>query len=358
MKIKLKKIKPSEKKEIKKIIRRKNNNKLADRARIVNLADSGYSIQEITKILNLDVRTVRQWIKRFNKEGIQGLYEHPRSGRPEKKSRYREKTLETIRKNPEEVGEAFASWTLETLHAQINNEIKGSISISTLRRILYDAGWKCRSLKSIYESNAPTQKEKIERLIEVAKEILNEAKAFHANYETFSVDESHWDLRPRNGRVWTPPEFKQIMNDIPENKGDSFTMFGALNLTSAKFIYKISHWGTAATFRQFLYQIEAQCPGKEIFLILDNASIHAAELIDKFRSLHPHIHFYFLLPRGSEVNPIERFWRYCKDKIKKGASFQTLQKLYHEVRRFFSRYSDGKYHYRLSLSLEKLVANV
>mgnify|MGYP001568911464 FL=1 len=89
-------------------------------------------------------------------------------------------------------------------------------------------------------------------------------------------------------------------------------------------------------------------------MILYNASIHTAEIIQEFLQRHPNFHFHYLLPRGSEVNPIERFWLYSKDKVKKGASFQKLEELYRAMRKFFWRYSNGIYSYRSRFNAEKL----
>jgi hypothetical protein len=197
------------------------------------------------------------------------------------------------------------------------------------------------------------QKKKKKRLVKIAKKILGRRKRLKAEHVVLSVDESHWDLRPRVGGIWLPPG-EQLALDIPENKEDSFTIFGALNLQSDKFIYKIVPWGYACYFREFLYQIAARYKDKQIHLILDKASIHTAGIIQEFKQRYPNFHFHFLLARGSEVNPIERFWRFSKDKTKKGASFQRIQDLYHAVRRFFWHYGNKGYRYHVRSTVEKL----
>ena len=144
-------------------------------------------------------------------------------------SRYIIYYVGSIRKSPKEFGEAFSSWTLETLRQQIeeqllndcsistnpnNTQCDKSISVSTIRRILREAGWKCRSLKDLYKSNAPSEEEKKKRLSNIAKEILKDKEKLPDNKVVLSVDESHWNLVPRRGKVWTPPEVEQLSFDI------------------------------------------------------------------------------------------------------------------------------------------------
>ena len=350
--MKLRKIKPTEKHEIKRIIRHKSDSKLMERVRIIRLTERGYSIQEIAYILDCDVKKIRFWIRRFNAEGIKGLYDRPRQGRPDKKSHLTGQVIEIISQAPSVFGEAMASWTLDILLKHVQAQTGQTISISTLRRILRARGWKCRSLKNEYKSDAPTREEKKKRLADVAKEIVGDT-GLKDNQAIVSIDEAHWDLKPRIGRIWMPPD-KRLSVDIPENKGVALTSFGCLDILTGKFIYKLASWGTALTFRMFLYQIAAQYIGKELHVILDNASIHTAEIIQEFLQRHPNFHFHYLLPRGSEVNPIERFWLYSKDKVKKGASFQKLEELYRAMRKFFWRYSNGIYSYRSRFNAEKL----
>lgn len=158
--VKLRRIKPTERKEIAKILEHKNDSKLAERARIIRLADKGFTVSEIANIMDSDVRTIRKWIKRFNAEGIKGLYDRLRIGRPEIKDKVSSTVLEIIKKSPSEFGEAFFYWTLDTLLKVVNSQLQKPISHSTLCRILHEAGWKCRSVKGNYKSNAPSKEEK------------------------------------------------------------------------------------------------------------------------------------------------------------------------------------------------------
>jgi hypothetical protein len=52
------------------------------RARIVLLASEGFSNKEIARKLDSTPQTACKWRKRFYEEGLSGLEDRPRSGRP------------------------------------------------------------------------------------------------------------------------------------------------------------------------------------------------------------------------------------------------------------------------------------
>src|SRR5690242_9392653 len=56
--------------------------RLVERAKIIEQASQGKTIQEIARTLHLKEATVRKWFKRFAEQGLSGLEDAPRSGAP------------------------------------------------------------------------------------------------------------------------------------------------------------------------------------------------------------------------------------------------------------------------------------
>lgn len=56
--------------------------RLVRRARIIALAAQGLSAPQIAAQLQISEKAVRQWVKRFEAAGLEGLEDAPRSGRP------------------------------------------------------------------------------------------------------------------------------------------------------------------------------------------------------------------------------------------------------------------------------------
>ncbi len=86
------------------------------RAQIIWLASQGRSTPAIAKQLEVSERMVRNRLHRFNEQGLQGLEEAPRSGRP---ATYTPEEvgsiIQTALSKPRDVGEDYAVWTLDRL---------------------------------------------------------------------------------------------------------------------------------------------------------------------------------------------------------------------------------------------------
>ena len=76
----------------------------ATRMVIVVLSAAGWTASEIADLLHYDPKTVRTWIARHRSEGLTGLPDRPRSGRPRKGSRRLGERIHTLLQTPR-------SWT-------------------------------------------------------------------------------------------------------------------------------------------------------------------------------------------------------------------------------------------------------
>jgi transposase len=67
--------------KLERLYRQTKDVRMRERAQIILLAaEQGMTVPEISRIIRRNDQTVRTWIKRFNAEGINGLYDKPRSG--------------------------------------------------------------------------------------------------------------------------------------------------------------------------------------------------------------------------------------------------------------------------------------
>src|SRR5438270_4996118 len=86
------------------------------RTRIIWLASQGLATPEIAKQLKVSERMVRNRLHRFNEQGLLGLEEAPRSGRPMTYTPEEVSSIiQTALSHPRDLGEDYASWTLDRL---------------------------------------------------------------------------------------------------------------------------------------------------------------------------------------------------------------------------------------------------
>jgi transposase len=120
--------------------------RLVERARMIWLAQQGQQVPAIARELRLCQATVRSWLKRFNRQGLAGLREAPRPGRPATyTSEQVSEVIATSLTKPQELSLPFASWTLDRLATYLQ-EVKGiSIKRSRIDELLLAEGLRWRT---------------------------------------------------------------------------------------------------------------------------------------------------------------------------------------------------------------------
>jgi len=112
--------------------------RLRTRAQIVLLAaEQHLTPQAIAAIVREDDQTVRNWLKRWMAEGIEGLKDRPMPGAPTKvTTAYVELLLATVRRRPRSLEQPYSMWTLQRLADYLAEQTGLRLSIETVRKLL------------------------------------------------------------------------------------------------------------------------------------------------------------------------------------------------------------------------------
>jgi transposase len=119
--------------------------RVVERAKMIVLMHEGERVPAVAERLGVGADVVRGWLKRFNAEGLDGLKDRPRSGRPATYTP--EQVGEVIAASlskPDTLGLPFGSWTLDRLQAYLH-EVKGiPIKRTRIDEILLAEGLRWR----------------------------------------------------------------------------------------------------------------------------------------------------------------------------------------------------------------------
>jgi transposase len=112
------------------------------RALMILLAvEERLTIARIAAIVRESDETVRRWFHRYMAEGVNGLADAPRSGKPPKvTARYRERLLELVRRRPRTLDLPFSMWTAARLADRLAEETGLRMSVASIHRLLHAAG--------------------------------------------------------------------------------------------------------------------------------------------------------------------------------------------------------------------------
>ena len=120
--------------------------RVAERARIIDLATRGWRLPRIAAEVGVSERTVRRWVTRFNAQGLAGLADAPRPGRP---ATYPPEAVGELiaasLSDPQALGLPFGSWTLDRLAAYLHEEKGIAIKRSRIGAILQAEGLRWRT---------------------------------------------------------------------------------------------------------------------------------------------------------------------------------------------------------------------
>ena len=140
--IRVRAISPEEHKELETLYRQTKDVRIRERTQMILLAaEERLTARKIGAIVRRNDQTVRTWIRRFNAEGIAGLYDAPRPGAPAQVTpAYRDRLLEVVRQRPRSLDRPYSLWTLQRLADFMADETGLRFSGVTVSRILAKHG--------------------------------------------------------------------------------------------------------------------------------------------------------------------------------------------------------------------------
>ncbi len=124
--------------ELDQLYRTTKDPRLRTRAQMVLLAgEQGQSVPEIARIVREVETTVLRWLKRYQAEGVEGLKDAPRPGRPaEVTEAYRAELRVAVRRRPRSLDLPYSLWTLQRLSDYLAEKTGLRVSTETVRREL------------------------------------------------------------------------------------------------------------------------------------------------------------------------------------------------------------------------------
>jgi transposase len=116
-----------------------------ERAKVVLAAASGEGVGAIAARFHLSLGTVYLWWHRFEVQGLAGLQEKPRGGRPPTYTREQASVVvQTALTDPQTLGLEFASWTLDRLGGYLAEQQGIAMKRSRIGELLIAEGLRWR----------------------------------------------------------------------------------------------------------------------------------------------------------------------------------------------------------------------
>ncbi len=119
--------------------------RLVERTRVVLAAVDGERVSAIAERFHVTAATVYLWLHRFTNDGLAGLADQPRQGRPPTYTREQVSiVVQTALSDPQTLGLSFASWTLDRLAAYLAEHKGITMKRSRIDELLIAEGLRWR----------------------------------------------------------------------------------------------------------------------------------------------------------------------------------------------------------------------
>ena len=297
-----------------------------ERARIVLLAADGVASQEIARQLGVGKAMVSKWRTRFEREGLAGLHDDHRPGRPPEldEEAFRFRLLALIETAPPE---GFARWDGTLLARALE------VSADRVWKVLRQLGISLQRRRSWCVSTDPQFGEK-------AADIVGLYLAKPENAVVLSFDEKPCIQALERSQGWLKmPDGRALTGFAHEYKrhGTS-TLFAALNVATGQVTGGHFKRKRRVEFLEFMDRLVALYPDRELHVILDNLSTHRVEH-GPWAQAHPQVHFHFTPTHASWLNQIEVWFSILTTKALRGASFRSVKQLIEQIDAFICAYN-------------------
>ena len=301
--------------------------RLVERSRIVLLAAEGLSAREIARRLGTRLARVSKWRQRFTRDRLAGLQDAPRPGKPEVYGEAAEKRilalLDTV------APEGYSQWNGRLLAAAL-----GDVSEAQVWRVLRKHHIQLQRRRSWCISTDPEFGPK-------AADVVGLYLCPPENAVVLCVDEKpHIQVLERAQGFLRLPNGKALngFSHCYKRHGTS-TLFAALEVATGQ--VQVGHYPRRRRreFLDFMNDVVANYPDKELHVILDNLNTHKPKH-DRWLARHPNVHFHFIPTYSSWLNMVEIWFSILSRQALRNLSCTAVRALRRAIDAFVKAYKE------------------
>jgi transposase len=306
--------------------RRKTEQGLAQRARIVLACAEGQFNSDVATALGVTSQTVGKWRRRFLAKRLEGLLDEPRPGAPR---RIGDIAVEdVITKTLESQPKDATHWSTRSMA-----EVTG-LSQSTIVRIWHAFGLQPHRVETFKLSTDPQFIEKVRDIVGLYLNPPDRSLVLcvdeKAQIQALDRSQPMLPLRPGQAERHTHDYVRH----------GTTSLFAALDAASGEVIGELHRRHRSIEFRKFLDTVEANVPKQlDIHLIMDNYGTHKTATIRRWLAKRPRFHVHFTPKGASWINLVERWFALLTQKqIRRGFHRSTWQ-LEEAIRQYLRVYN-------------------
>ena len=318
---------------------------LVRRAKIVLLCAEGLTRDAVAQQVGVTPQTAGKWRERFRIQGLMGLYDERRPGKPRTISD--ERVADLIRKTLQTQPEDGTHWSCRSIAATTG------ISKSTVQRVWSALGIQPHRQKHFKLSTDPFFVEKVHDIIGL---YLNPPD--HAM--VLCVDEKSQTQALERSQPLLPMGLgyaEGVTHDYIRH--GTTTLFAALDVSTGEVVAKCSRRHRHQEFLRFLNHIEKNVPqGLDVHLVVDNYCTHKHQKVKRWLAKRPKYHIHYTPTYASWLNQVEIWFGIITQKAIRRGSFKSVRQLVERIKTFTETYNQRPRPFMWTATAESILSKI
>ena len=340
-------LRPGDRKELEGWVRaRTTPQRRVERARIVLGSADGLSGRAIARKLGVSLPTVQRWLNRYEAEGLAGLEDRPRPGRPRTRITP-EVEAEIVRRTLEEDPPSGTHWSTRLMAGA------AGLHHSQVARIWRAHGLKPHRVRTFKLSSDPEFVEKLRDVVGLYVDPPERAVvfAFDEKSRIQALDRTQPGLPMKKGRCGT------MTHDYKRH--GTTTLFAALDVATGEVIHECMPRHRHQEFLRFMGEVEKRAdPELDLHVILDNYATHKHAKVEAWLEKHPRVKFHFTPTSASWLNLVERFFSELTQRQLKRLAVTSVKQLKDTITAYIDDRNRDPAPFKWTAAVEDILAKV
>jgi len=294
---------------------------LVIRARVVLLAAEGKPNKEIAAKVGLSQQSVCLWRQRFLRNGVQGLHDELKAGRP--RSISDEQVAVLVRKTLRTAPKDGTHWTIRGIAKETR------LSHPTVHRIWQAFGLQPHRQKHFKLSTDPFFVEKV-------RDIVGLYLSPPENAVVLCVDEKSQIQALERTQPMLPMGLGYVEGVTHDyERHGTTTLFAALDIANGDVIAQCKPKHRHQEYLSFLKHVEDNVPRKlDIHLVVDNYATHKHPKVKRWLALHERWHVHYTPTYASWLNQVEIWFNLITQRAIRRGTFRSVKELVAKIEEY------------------------
>lgn len=290
---------------------------MSRRAQAVLLMAGAVAGTEVARLKGYTSVQISRIRRRFVEEGLAGLIDRPRSGRPAEISEA--KRAHIVALTLKEPPKGLTHWSTREIDERVG------VSHATVDRIWQAHALQPHRVETFKFTTDPQAEAKIRDVVGL---YLNPP----TNAVVLSVDEKTQIQALERTQPLLP-----LRPNLPArqthdyHRHDLTSLYAALEVASGRVLDECSERHTGADFQRFLKGVNRRYRGRELHVILDNFSTHSSPAVRDWLVKHPGLCFHFTPTGASSLNLVEAWFGILTRQSVRRGSFDSVKDLVRHI---------------------------